>query len=234
MVHYRQYGSKCDKRTKMNEKDRQLIRQTHYFSGMSDKELDYALDFYKAKEKGYKPGDFIHRAGKPLPCFGIVLQGIVQVYSEDAEGNQQIMSACLPADTFGESLSYLKIPESPVNIVAVDKVKVLWMKPDRIINPGPGQCNHNYMNRMMEGFATRSLEMNERIQILSKRSLRQKLMTLLGMYRRKSGEKTFDIPLSREDMAVYLGCDRSALSRELSNMKNEGLIDYYRSTFRLL
>ena len=76
--------------------------------------------------------------------------------------------------------------------------------------------------------------MNDRIQVLSLRSLRKKIHTLLQQYMRRSGGSTFTIPLSRDDMAVFLGCDRSALSRELARMKEDGLIDYYRNSFKVL
>ncbi|MBQ2118632.1 MAG: winged helix-turn-helix domain-containing protein, partial [Clostridia bacterium] len=76
--------------------------------------------------------------------------------------------------------------------------------------------------------------MNSRIQILSKLTLREKLLTFFSDQAKKSGADTFSVPLDRKDMATYLGADRSALSRELSRMKREGLIDYYRNSFRII
>jgi len=218
----------------MTEKDLRLIKQNYLFKGMDNKELDFALEFYSARERSYAAGDTLQQSGVPMPAFGIVLNGIVQVYMDDAEGNQIIMATNTPGDSFGESLSFLDVPDVPVYIKAIEDSRVLWLKFDKIKTPIPGKCNHQYMCRVMSGFASRALYMNDRIQILSKRTMRQKLMTLLTQYQRKSGSNNFDIPLSREDLAIFLGCDRSALSRELSNMKREGLIDFYRNTFRIL
>ncbi len=218
----------------LNERDKDLIKKSVYFSGLPDKELSSALTFYQAREKKYKAGDYLVKQGKPIPAFGIVLGGIVQVCMDDAEGMQMILASNSPGDSFGESLAFLGTKESPVYIRAVEDSRVLWLKLDRISAPKPGMCNHDYVMRVMDGFAKQVFDMNNRIQVLSKRSLRQKLITLFSQYKQKSGSKTFDIPLSREDMAVYLGCDRSALSRELSNMKKDGIIDYYRNSFRIL
>ncbi|MBR4429122.1 MAG: winged helix-turn-helix domain-containing protein, partial [Clostridia bacterium] len=90
------------------------------------------------------------------------------------------------------------------------------------------------VNRVMASFARRALDMNDRIQVLSQRTLRKKIYTLLVQYAAKAGSNTFDLPLSREDMAVFLGCDRSALSRELARMKEDGIIDYYRNSFKVM
>lgn len=218
----------------LSERDKALIKRTVYFAGMPDRELDFALGFYQAAEKTYKAGEYLIKLGKAVPAFGIVLGGIVQVYMDDAEGMQMIMASNSPGDSFGESLAFLGTKESPVYIKAVEDARVLWLKLDRILSPVPGKCSHDYVMRVMDSFARRALDMNNRIQVLSKRSLRQKLMTLLSQCRQKSGNKIFNVPLSREDMAVYLGCDRSALSRELSNMKKEGIIDYYRNSFKIL
>jgi CRP-like cAMP-binding protein len=75
--------------------------------------------------------------------------------------------------------------------------------------------------------------MNKRIRILTKPDIRRKVLSLLSMYEIKAGEK-FSIPMDRSAMAAYIGTDRSALSRELSNMKKDGIIEYYRNTFIIL
>ena len=93
---------------------------------------------------------------------------------------------------------------------------------------------HDITMRVMSCFAVRALSMNDRIQVLSQRSLRNKIITLLKQYSGRASGGTFSLPFSREDMAVYLGCDRSALSRELAAMKRDGIIDYYRNSFRVM
>jgi CRP-like cAMP-binding protein len=81
--------------------------------------------------------------------------------------------------------------------------------------------------------AGRTLAMNDRIQILSRPTLRGRLVTFFSQYVRRAG-KCFAIPFDRADMAAYLGTDRSALSRELSRMQREGLLRFRKNRFEIL
>jgi len=82
--------------------------------------------------------------------------------------------------------------------------------------------------------AHKTLSMNDRIQILTKPNIRQKIITFLSQYSNRIGGKTFSIPFDRETLALYLGVNRSALSRELSAMQNDGIIEFYKNTFKIL
>ena len=218
----------------MNEKDRKLISRSTLFKGLSDKETDEVLSYLKASEKSYSQGEYLKMSGRPMEHFGYVLSGVVQVYRDEPDGTRLLMASNGPGDSFGESLCFLKVAEVPVYIIAAEDCRILWLKMDDIISPAPGHCNHFIVNRVMASFARRALDMNDRIQVLSQRNLRSKVLTLLKQYQVKTGSRTFALPLSREDMAVFLGCDRSALSRELARMKGEGMIDYYRNSFKVL
>jgi CRP-like cAMP-binding protein len=75
--------------------------------------------------------------------------------------------------------------------------------------------------------------MNDRVRVLLKHSLREKITAFLDLYKEENG-CGFSVPLSREEMAEYLGCDRSALSRELARMSGDGIIEYNRNSFKVL
>ena len=218
----------------MQQKDIKLIQKSTLFAGISDAETDRMLRYLKADEKNYRQGELLQRRGEPMDHFGYVLSGVVQVYFDEPDGTRVIMASNGPGDSFGESMCFLRVPEIPVYVVAAEDCRVLWLKMDNVIDPRPGHCDHAIVNRVIASFAQRALNLNDRIQVLSQRSLRKKIQTLLQQYRRKTGSSTFTLPLSREDMSVFLGCDRSALSRELARMKEEGLIDYYRNSFKVL
>ena len=74
----------------------------------------------------------------------------------------------------------------------------------------------------------------QKVEVISKKTLREKIMAYLSIHATAQGTQYFEIPLGRVELADYLCADRSALTRELSNMQNEGLIDFDRNTFRLL
>ena len=87
--------------------------------------------------------------------------------------------------------------------------------------------------RLTAGLAQKVLDMNDRVRVLLKHSLREKITAFLDLYKEENG-CGFCVPLSREEMAEYLGCDRSALSRELARMSGEGIIEYNRNSFKVL
>ena len=167
-----------------------------------------------------------------MESFGLVLEGTIQVYMDDIDGNHMIMATVTAGSTFGESLCFLR-RESPVYIRSVTDSKVLWLSTDRIKNPGgsPDSRDISLSTRFTAMLANRALNMNDRIQILSKLSIRDKLVTFFSQYSSQCASDSFTVPFDREDMAAYLGVNRSALSRELGRMRDEGIIDFQKNRF---
>ena len=206
------------------------------FSGLEGSELDEALRFFEARVMKYRRGEILNRLGEPLPYFGLVLEGQVQVLTDDIEGNRMIMAGVGPGGTFGESLCLLG-RDAYIYIRAVTDITVLRMTASHV-NKRPGTDSSVMLSgRFASMLAVRTLNMNNRIQILSKLSIRDKIITFLSQYADKQEQISsetkirVEVPFDREDMAVYLGTNRSALSRELSAMKRDGLLDYRRNVF---
>lgn len=211
--------------------NKNTIKQCTLFKGLSENELERALEFFSAVSKKYKKGDFLHRVGKSLRRFGLVLSGTVQVYMDEFDGQSMIMATVSEGATFGEAIAFLG-EDAPIYICAVTDAEVLWLDPARIKNATPEY--RELVNRFIASFARRSLNMNDRIQLLSRITLREKLKTFFSQEAARCGSDSFIIPFDRADMAAYLGCDRSALSRELGNMRREGLIDFRKNKFTII
>ena len=214
-------------------KYRRLLAGTTLFSGMPEEKLEQGLQAMKASCAAYPKGAFLCHIGQPVRRFGLVLAGKIQVCMDDIDGNRMIMANVTPGGTFGESLCFLHAEESPVYIVATEDAEILWLSPDELFTAGNDALSADLRSRFTAMIAERALSMNTRIQILSKRTLREKLITLFSSFS-VSGCSSFEVPVNREDMAAYIGADRRALSRELSKMKAESLIDYHKETFRIL
>lgn len=208
------------------------------FEGLDDKNLEYALDFFEAEEKSYPHGSFLNEISAPLPHFGLVLHGTVRVYRDDVNGHHMIMANVGPGGTFGESLSFLG-READVYICAITDARVLWLKTQNLRNPAHLSLPEGMLirDRFTAMLAERALSMNDRIQILSQITIRQKLIAFFSQYAARveqSAKTLFEIPFDRGSMAHYLGTDRSALSRELCRMRKEGIIDFSGNRFKLL
>lgn len=211
----------------------EIIKKCSLFSGLSDSELKDALSFFNAAVRSYPRGEFINRISQPLQKFGLVLSGTIQVYMDDIDGHHMIMANINEGETFGESLCFLG-KEAPVYICAVTDAVVLTMDTARIKSL---KCMNGIdvkmVNRFMALLASRALSMNDRIQILSKKTIRGKLIAFFTQYVTRYGE-CFTVPFDRSNMAVYLGTERSALSRELARMRDEGIIEFNKNEFKIL
>lgn len=208
------------------------VRCCPLFTGMDEKETAQALSLLSARATGYVKGENIKRVYAPLSAFGLVLEGAVQAVMDDFDGRPMLMSHVEAGSTFGESLWYLG-REGPVYIVAASACRVLWLRGDFLRGQADSALARTLSARFTAVLAERVLSMNDRIQILAKNSLRLKLIALLSQYEKRKG-LAFTMPMDRARMAAYLGANRSALSRELSNMRREGILTFNRSRFTLL
>lgn len=211
-----------------------MILQCPLFQGLPPDALDYALSYFEAHVKAYEKGDFLHQVSFPLERFGLVLSGTIQVSMDDMDGHHIIMNNVSAGGLFGEAYCFLGT-DAPIYICAVTEAEVLWMRPTRVKVPRLPLQERDQMlaNRFVAALASRTLSLNQRIQILSRRTLREKLITFLSQYATAQGD-TFTVPFDRASMANFLGADRSALSRELSHLRKEGVLDYHRNQFRIL
>lgn len=202
------------------------------FSGLTEGELSDALHFFDAREKKYARGELLKSAVDPLPAFGLVLSGAVTVAMEDIDGREMLLSHVAPGSTFGESLCYLR-ESAPITIAALSDARVLWLRADRLRERAETPLEQILQARFTAMLARRTLKMNDRIQILSRGSIRQKLNAFFTECARDAGSPAFAVPFDRAGMAAYLGVDRSALSRELSRMRGEGLLTFSKNQFAL-
>ena len=207
------------------------------FSALDEAALDEALTLLRGVEQSYKKGECLRRAGDSFFSFGIVLSGRVEVYMEDLDGGRMMMASVGEGDSFGESLAYLHTEESPVFVFAAEDARVVWL--DASFFKQTVSCHTASLplllrERFVSLLATRALMQNDRIQILSKAGLRARLVTFFSQCEHRYKSKTFRVPFDRASLAVYLGVNRTALSRELSRMREEGILDFYKDSFRLL
>ncbi len=223
--------------TNKNFSSDNILRENLIFAGLDDRDLNKAKDFFSMYQKDYKKDEIIKKPGEYMQSFGIVIRGNVIAYMDDIDGNHMIVTNVFPSEAFGEALCFLEVREVPIYIKAFTDCRIAWLSPGKIKSPSSeisGSLYTSLTTRYISMLSDRMLAMNDRIQVLSKNSLRRKLTTFFSQCEHRYGQNTFDISMSRYDLAVYLGVDRSALSRELSAMKNEGIIEFYKNSFRLL
>ncbi len=200
---------------------------------MNQEEIEASLKILCATANSYEKNTIIASSCQ-LKRFGLVLTGMVQVSFTDIDGNAVLMASVEEGDTFGESMCWLQMEEIPVTITAFEDTSLLWLSPDSLRNNDSSPFIRDLRNRFISMLASKTLAMNNRIQVLSKPTIRQRIITYLSQCKNLYGSNVFAIPLDRETLAMYLGVNRSALSRELSAMQSEGIIEFYKNSFKIL
>ncbi len=211
----------------------QIISRNPLFAGMTEAEAEQALSVLSASKSEYPRNAILVSAGGEMHRFGLILSGTVQVCFTDIDGNEVLMASVSEGESFGESLCWLGEKDIPVTVRAFTDISILWLSTDKLKSEST-KAAQDLRNRFCSMLAHKTLAMNDRVQILSKPSIRQKLITFLSQTAAHSGSKTFQIPFDRETLALYLGVNRSALSRELSAMQADGIIQFYKNSFKIL
>lgn len=211
----------------MNELYKKKVAQCPLFAGLRETEFEKALEFYHATTSAYKKGETVAAVSQPFPFFALVLDGSVAIYHDDEDGARTVMAFVKRGQLFGESLCYLK-KEAEVHAVALEDTVLLKLRAEnlRILPKTP--LEFDLQRRFSENLATRALALNDRIQLLSKFTIREKVTAMLASFPKG---KWITFPFDREGMAFYLGVDRCALSRELGKMQKEGLIAFRKNAF---
>ena len=218
----------------LNERDLSVLRIHPLFKDLKPDRFERQLKVMRAEKTCGERGETLLSIGEPIRRFGIVLSGAVQVCVDDIEGNRMILAEVAPGSSFAESLCFLQTKESPVYIFASEDSELLWLSTAALFSDPGDSFLTELQCRFTAALAAKALTMNNRIQVLSRLSLRGKLTAYFTELAAAQGSNVIRLPMNREDTAAYIGANRSALSRELAKMKDEGLIDYRKNQIRIL
>lgn len=212
------------------------LQRNELFNNFSLNDLESILNCLSAKVNNYKKKDMILQQGAHVQFVGIVLSGSIQIIKEDMEGNINILSHLGINDIFAEAFAYADISECPITVQATENCEIMFIDCKRIIKTCNNAClfHSKLIENMLSLIAKKNLMLNQKMEVLSKRTTREKLLAFFNTQSQMNHSKRFSIPYNREGLAFYLCVDRSALSRELSNMRDEGLIRFNKNEFEIL
>ena len=164
-----------------------------------------------------------------------MLSGSVLIIQEDIWGNWNILSKAGPGQTFAAVYACALGSRLNVSVIAETPVTVMFLNVKRILNVCPSACSHHsrVIRNLLSELAEKNLRFNEKLTHMGQRTTRAKIMSYLSAEAQRLGKYEFDIPFSRQQLADYLGVERSGLSLELGKMKKDGLLDYHKNHFVL-
>lgn len=209
-----------------------IITENPLFVSMTEVEVDSLLICLGVEQSEVAKDSFALMAGDAPYYIGIVLEGKLQIIREDAEGNRALLDTIFPGDFFGETLVCAGIKHSPVSIMATVPSKILKLDFHRLLTICPNSCSFHatIIQNMVGVIARKNILLQGRMELLDKKTIRERILGYLSRYQKRHGEP-FTVPLNRNELADYLSVDRSALSRELGRLQEEGVLEYHKNTF---
>ena len=212
-----------------------ILQSSSLFRHMTEEEIRKIVTCFGANVRRYGKGAFLWQQGEQVCHAGIVLRGAVEAVQYRADGSVHLMARQTAGGVFGDLLMATGRP-SPVSLQATEETEVLFLPVNDILGgcaaccPCHTQLRHNLLAEASEKF----WQLRARLMYLAEPSLRTRLLLYLQDTQRAAGTATFTIPYNRQQLADFLAVNRSALSRELSRLQAEGVIEYYRNSFRIL
>lgn len=214
----------------------EFLSKTLLFQNIPLRDVSNCLKVLQAYEKSFQKGELILCAGDTTSYFGVILEGSATIEINDIWGNRTILSSVGKGQFFAETYALLPKEILLVDVVANSFCKVLWLNPSQIKSDSFKQNNASF--QFLSNLLSLSLQKN---LILSKRSfhtspktIRGRVLAYLQTLSLEKQSTSLVIPFDRQQMADYLNLERTALSKELSKMKADGLIDFQKNHFRLL
>lgn len=202
---------------------------------IDDTEKEEMLELSCLKNVQYSKNEVIFHTGDTVNEIGIVLKGRVNIENIDIWGNKSILSSVSEGEIFAETYAICGEPMM-VDAVAAEKSEIQFLNLKALIDEKNSDKGWyvKLISNMLKISVRKNLALSGRIFCTSSKTIRGRLLTYLSNISVKSGSKTFQIPFDRQQLADYLNLDRSALSKELGKMRDEGLIEFHKNVFKLI
>jgi CRP-like cAMP-binding protein len=222
-------------KAKMMEKVRAIATECRLFENIDPEELYMLLKCLEIKGSGFSRNEIIKMAGDPFEGIGVVVDGQVSVVKENAAGERIIFSILKKGELFGEMAAFSGSGRWPATIIAQTDCIVMYVPSDKLVGQCAASCTgHRKLVMNMLGILSRkAITLNRQLEFLSIRSMRARIAAFLLEQYKKSGQATFMLDMNRNEMADFLNVARPSLSREMCRMRDEGILDFHRSSVQI-
>lgn len=217
------------------EKYFDLLLTNPLFAGIDRESLGSLLGCLAARSQRFAKGEPVFLEGDMAGNIGFVLVGAVQIVRDDFFGNRSLLMPVQAGELFGEAYACAGLDTLPVSGYAAQDCAVLWLACRKMLTVCTNACGfHNTLvQNLLQVVAQKNLQLGRKIQLMSKKTTREKLMAYLLDQAKQRGVAEFTIPLDRQGLADFLGVERSAMSAELSKLRALGVLETKGSCFHL-
>ena len=202
------------------------------FSGFSEEDIRLFISASSVKTAAFSKGEILLHEGEECREMGLILEGSCVGETFTESGRRDIAAIFNEGSVFGDVLAMSRGGKSPVTVSALTNVTVMFIPFEKLLS---ADCINGALiiKNLAALISEKYFSLLFRVNCLSKLTLREKILYYLHEMLRGSKSPTFSVPFNRNQLADFLSSDRSALSRELSRLKREGIIDFYKNTFSI-
>lgn len=212
------------------------LAKIQLFHGFTEEHLSEALRVFHAQPRNYRKDQIILHEGSQTDVMGIILSGSVTIERDDYLGNRSILAHISAGEYFAETYAFVEHVPLMINVVANEDCEILFLNLGRI--RASELSSFPWYPLLLVNLLTiatkKNIELSERSFHVFPKTVRGRIYSYLTAMSHQKQSPEFEIPFNRQQMADYLNLDRSALSRELCKMRDEGLILFQKNHFKLL
>lgn len=212
-----------------------FLSNTPLFHGVKEDEICNILSCLGAREKTYRKNETIYRAGDTVHELGLVESGSANIIVNFYWGSRYIFGHVEKGNIFAENYAAIPGKELICDVVAAEETEILFLDLTKLITTCQNGCNFHQrlIHNLLRISAQKSLNLSSRMMHTAPKALRERLLSYLSEQAMINGSTHFTIPFDRQQLADYLGVDRSAMSNELSKMQKDELISFKKNEFTL-
>ena len=202
------------------------------FQGLTASEMDELFRAGHLRQKQFDKREIIFHAGSCVHEIGVVLRGTVHIENIDLWGGKTILSSVPAGQVFAETYAFCGEPLM-VDAVAAEDCSVLFLSTAALSDAQGTGWRDKLLRNLLAVSMRKNLSLSQRIFCTTPKTIRGRLLTWLSAQAARAGSASFTVPFNRQQMADYLNLDRSALSKELGKMRDEGLLEFDKNQFTL-
>ena len=199
------------------------------FEGISPESRAAMKTCFDVREQRFRADEVIYDFAAHRDIIGILAEGSAVVERIDRQGGRTILEHLEAGGVFGEMLMFENVAGDSITVVAQRPCRVWFMAASQVTKRCENACAHH--SRMVENMfhlvADKATALSERVEVLSRRSIRDKLLCYFSLLAARSGGSDFSLPFSLSALADYISADRSAMMRELKKMREEDLLSVH-------
>ena len=212
------------------------LKKTKIFSSSTEFECQAMMYCFKTRFQVFEKNQHIVEQGDEMDNVVLIVKGGAIAENIDVMGNITILGEFNRGEVYGLESAYAGDNFYKDSLIATKKSLVLFMNKHRIITPCSNRCKRHdiVVKHIMQIVAESNIKLLDKLTHMSKKTIRDKLLSYLTSMSEKEGSEYFEIPFNKTELANYLSVDRSAMSTELTKMREDGIVDFDKKRYRLI